>query len=156
MGFLRCGDTNGFIRDGLFRLGALVALLRRVGIAPFLLLAFVLAPLTQEGGASSIAGLPPLCPLRNLAGLPCPICGVTRSLVCCGHGRWAEAAAYHPLGPLAFTLLVLWTASRLLPDRLRLASKDAPWLLPAASWTAVALLLGVWGARLAGVLPAPP
>lgn len=131
------------------------ALLRRAGLAPVLLLLAVLAPLPGDGGAS-IAGLPPLCPFRNLTGLPCPGCGMTRSLVCCGHGLWAEAARYHPLGPLAFAALVLWTAARLIPECRQAVLHGAPWILPVAGWAAVALLLGVWGARLTGFLPAPP
>ena len=139
------------VRGGTSGLGALGrragALLRRVGPAP-LLLAAVLAPLPQDGG-TSIAGLPTLCPFRSLVGLPCPDCGMVRSLVCCGHGLWAEAAAFHPLGPGVFALLIAWTAIRLLPVR-------APSFPRGVAWAGVALVLGVWAARLSGLLPALP
>lgn len=121
-----------------------------VGIAPLALLLAALAPLPENGGAT-IAGLPSLCLFRALSGLPCPGCGILRSLVCCGHGRWAEAAAYHPLGPGVFALLAMWTMARLLP-----VPKWAAAALPAVIGAGLALVLGVWGARLGGLLPTPP
>jgi hypothetical protein len=120
------------------------------GLAPLALLLLALAPLPENGGAT-IAGLPSLCLFRNLVGLPCPGCGILRSLVCCGHGRWAEAAAYHPLGPGLLAILAVWTMARLLP-----VPRWATAALPAAIWTGVALVLGVWGTRLGGLLPAAP
>ena len=53
-------------------------------------------------------GLPWLCPLRSLFGLPCPTCGMTRSVVLSLHGEWGRAAALNPAGPLlVFGLLAL-------------------------------------------------
>lgn len=44
----------------------------------------------------------PICPLRALTGLDCPICGSTRMLHTLLHGDLAAAARYN-----AFTLLML-------------------------------------------------
>ena len=39
----------------------------------------------------------PRCGLRLLTGLPCPLCGSTRSLAAVAQLHWAEALAYNPL-----------------------------------------------------------
>src|SRR5690348_8340698 len=89
---------------------------QRVGVAPFLLLAAALAPMPATG-ATSVGGVPSLCLFHHLTGLPCPGCGMTRSVVCCAHGAWGQAVAFHPLGPLVFAGLVLAVAARLFPQR---------------------------------------
>ena len=81
------------------------------------LLAGVLAAsllLPPPGPDGAIGHLPSLCPFYNLTGLPCPGCGLTRSFVCLGHGRWHEALHWHPLGWLVYGVcLVLWLRSGL-------------------------------------------
>jgi hypothetical protein len=49
---------------------------------------------------------PPLCPFRLLTGLPCPGCGLTRSLVSLLHGDLSAAVLFHPLGPIAASILL--------------------------------------------------
>jgi len=39
----------------------------------------------------------PLCIVKGLTGLDCPGCGMTRAFLLVGHGRFADAAATHPL-----------------------------------------------------------
>ena len=57
-----------------------------------------------------------ICQFRRLTGLPCPTCGVTRSLAMLAKGEWQRAIAYHPLGPLVAVALcggwlyLLWCA----------------------------------------------
>lgn len=73
--------------------------------ALFTVTAAVLTPISrvQRG--------PILCPFRRLTGLPCPSCGLTRSVVAAAHGRLSTAVRYHPLGPLVLlSLLVGLTA----------------------------------------------
>lgn len=48
-----------------------------------------------------------VCPLRSLTGIPCPTCGITRSLMAMADGNWAGAIGYHALGlPLFLGLLL--------------------------------------------------
>jgi hypothetical protein len=57
-------------------------------------------------------GLPvSLCVFHNLTGLPCPGCGLTRSLASISHLCPGEALRYHPFGPLIYALLVALTAA---------------------------------------------
>jgi hypothetical protein len=48
----------------------------------------------------------PLCMFRQLTGLPCPGCGLTRSMIVLAHGDLATAALMHPGGFPLFLLLV--------------------------------------------------
>ncbi len=52
-----------------------------------------------------------LCPLRAVTGIPCPSCGLTRSLAYLERGHLAQALKFHPFSPLilvlALALLVL-------------------------------------------------
>ena len=58
------------------------------------------------------AGLPAtLCWFHNVTGLPCPGCGLTRSLANISHGHPVDAFGYHPFGPLLYALLVALTAA---------------------------------------------
>jgi hypothetical protein len=58
-----------------------------------------------------------ICQFRRLTGLPCPTCGVTRSLSMLAKGDWQCAVTYHPLGPLVAAVLLggwlylLWCAA---------------------------------------------
>lgn len=114
------------------------------------LLTAALVPVPRED-VGSLLGLPCLCPFRRVTGLPCPGCGITRSLVCCAHGQWEAALRFHPLGPLLFALLAAVA--------LRAALRRAPLSERRQSVAAAALaalLLLVWALRLAGWLPLPP
>jgi hypothetical protein len=61
-----------------------------------------------------------ICTFRNLFDLPCPGCGVTRSLRAIAHGDLASALDLNPFGPLFFGAAVLLLLSplwqRLHPD----------------------------------------
>ena len=47
----------------------------------------------------------PLCIVKGLTGLDCPGCGMTRAFLFIGHGRFADAAALHPLSIPAFLIV---------------------------------------------------
>ncbi|MGE0792328.1 MAG: DUF2752 domain-containing protein [Sandaracinaceae bacterium] len=60
----------------------------------------------------------PLCWFKAAFDLPCPGCGLTRSIVHISHLRFADALAYHPFGfPLyalavALVVLAVWRGGR--------------------------------------------
>lgn len=65
----------------------------------------VLACLPSDGLAIQI------CPFRQLTGIPCPFCGIMRSLSSCLHLELTKGVGYHPLGPLVLVCLlsVMWS-----------------------------------------------
>lgn len=106
------------------------------------LAASVCLPLPGTDG--QVAHIPALCPFYILTGLPCPGCGLTRSFISLGHGRFIESLHWNPLGWLLFGLCVLlWLRAGLF-----LARGITLWALPPRthsrlSWSLVVLLLGV-------------
>jgi hypothetical protein len=46
--------------------------------------------------------LPSVCTFKNLTGLPCPGCGLVRSVTAMAHGNIAGSISYHRLGWLVF------------------------------------------------------
>ncbi len=79
------------------------------------------------------AGLPSLaCPLLSTTGIPCPLCGMTTSVVAAIHGDLAGAVSANPFG-----LVAIGAAVWLLADRSREWLR-APWWVwggaVAASW----------------------
>jgi hypothetical protein len=65
----------------------------------------------------------PLCQFRAMTQMPCMGCGLTRCFIRLGHLRFGEAFFYHPVGAIAFPL-VLFTAGLLFvprPQRERIA-----------------------------------
>ncbi len=92
--------------------------------------------------------LPSACLTRRLTGIPCPTCGVGRSLHALLHGDIASSLRYHPL-LLPFLILgsLWWTAvvrpaakaGRRVPAHLQIAALAA----------AVVTLLAVWLIRVA-------
>lgn len=85
---------------------------------------------------TSLSSLP-LCPFHALTGFNCPGCGMTRALVAAWQGRLGDSFALHPL---ALPLLALWTVSLVRPEKELLGPRKA--------WAALAVVLGVWLARL--------
>ena len=77
---------------------------------------------------------PVLCPFRLATGLPCPFCGLTRSLFALGRGDLHASVGFSPIGPLALVLAVV-----LLPLTVRaIASRRG------IRWPRPALLAGAW------------
>lgn len=46
------------------------------------------------------------CPLRSLTGIPCPLCGMTRSVTATVHLRLSEALALNPAGVAAVVVAI--------------------------------------------------
>ena len=51
--------------------------------------------------------LPSVCQFRNVTGLDCPGCGLTRAFVSIAHGRFAEAFTYNGASLLVFAFVLL-------------------------------------------------
>ena len=50
--------------------------------------------------------LPGICAWKNMSGIECPGCGLSRCFVEIGHGHWRSAWHYNPAGFLIFGLVV--------------------------------------------------
>ncbi len=48
-----------------------------------------------------------LCPFKLLSGLPCPGCGITKSLVYIYKGDLLQSISYHLFGPVTFVFCLL-------------------------------------------------
>ena len=97
------------------------------------------------------------CPIKMVAGVPCPTCGITRACRLILHGDFAAATHKHPLVWVAVPVVVLmlgvelagyartrtWGASR------QMRGGDA---LMAAT---AAMLFALWVARFAGLFGGP-
>ena len=118
--------------------------------APFLLLALFLVPPPGPDN-KSLLGLPDLCPIKALTHIPCPGCGISRSLVCTAHGELARAFVLHPLGPVFFVIIAGLVALRFFPKL-----QPSPKRINTGACVLVVLLLSLWAARLLGWLPKPP
>jgi hypothetical protein len=98
--------------------------------------------------------LPATCTIRELTGLSCLTCGMTRSLHALVHGNIPDAVRYHLMGPILFAaalfLAGLWGAEAALGRRLPLPAAPVAGKIAAG---AIALLwLGYWLVRMAGEL----
>lgn len=75
-------------------------------------------------------GLP--CPLRTLTGIPCPLCGMTTSVIATMRLRLGDALAANPGGVLLVVLTIVLLLAR--PSRLPLPP----------TWAAVTVLALMW------------
>ena len=102
------------------------------------------------------------CAIRQRFGVPCPACGLTRSVILSLHGDIGRASRLNPAGPLAvlgfaaFSLALLYVSYRQqtrLPD----AGEDLQKIVRRASLAYGAVLvvvaLGHWALALANVWP---
>lgn len=67
------------------------------------------------GGSLRIAGnpIPEVCLWKQASGLPCPGCGLSRSLVAAVHGDWATSLIYHRMGLVVLGYVFLQALARL-------------------------------------------
>ena len=59
------------------------------------------------------------CPLLQTTGIPCPGCGLSRSMVLFLTGKWKESLALHLFGPFFLFLIVSTGIIAVLPSRYR-------------------------------------
>src|SRR5512140_1663551 len=59
----------------------------------------------------------PICWWQSATGLPCPGCGLMRSVSCTARGMMVDAWHYHPFGPIWLAVATAGAAGWLLPKR---------------------------------------
>lgn len=93
------------------------------------------------------------CPIRFLSGIPCPGCGLTRSLAALLSGDFRTSFAFHP-GLIFFLILFILLLIFLICSAAGKADeKRRAWLLPALAFPITMILL-IYIARLYfGMIP---
>ncbi|MDQ7821485.1 MAG: DUF2752 domain-containing protein [Candidatus Eremiobacteraeota bacterium] len=93
-----------------------------------------------------------LCTFKVLTGLPCPGCGISRSILQISHGHFIKAFRFNPMGFPVYLFLIFCSFYNFIPQEIRdrvdsflLRHKKACAL---ASALFVALLLALWTIRL--------
>jgi Protein of unknown function (DUF2752) len=95
-----------------------------------------------------------VCWFRRATGLPCPGCGLSRSVVALARGDLAASLAFHPFGPLVLAWAMAAAGSLLLRDaarrRLRAALERAAPAFDRGYRLTVAVFITFGVLRLAG------
>lgn len=111
--------------------------------------------LSAAGASQLLATLAGLggwpCPLKSLAGVPCPGCGLSRACAALARGEWGEALAAHAFAPVVAAALAVCAVAAFLPPRGREALAGLSELVERRTrLTAVLLaaLLLYWSARV--------
>ncbi len=94
--------------------------------------------------------LPP-CLFLSLSGIPCPTCGMTRSVIATVQGHWGEALRYHAFGPVllgALGLLMLHLGLELVRGKSLQWPWPARWFRPLSFWILLLAYLSYYGVRL--------
>lgn len=94
----------------------------------------------------------PACPSRLITGVPCPGCGLTRSVTSLEHGDVAKAWRYNPFGIVAM-LVILWYVVRPVLGERRVERVENWRLTRAVGWLVLVTFVVHGVARGAGVLP---
>lgn len=104
-----------------------------------------------------------VCALRSRFGLPCPTCGLTRSVVMSLHGEFAQAWRMAPVGPVAVVGAIVFAMAMLFLGLSQWAGASE-WEPAARAWIrkgaviyaagAVAVWLGGWAIGFQAALAA--
>lgn len=101
----------------------------------------------------------PLCPMRVVFGVPCPGCGLTRATLAMGHLDFGAMLRFHPLAPLLTPMYIyaVVRAALVFSGIVSTERKDLFAIAPKWVWPiALVAILGVWIARMAGLLGGLP
>ena len=98
----------------------------------------------------------PLCSVKSLFSLPCPGCGLTRSVSSMLHGDFLKSWSYHPLGIFFVATALLFVFNLVMPRRsaaaVRRFFKKHNDLLGILLITFVSFFIGFGGIRLMAYL----
>jgi len=134
-----------------FRVPLLAEIMRSRGLS-ITMACIAAAQLTASAFTSF--GLP--CPFHATTHLPCPGCGLTRSVLAIFRGEFGYAFSLHPFGYLLLTGLCMCLVSGVLPDKWRLPLIDLFEKAETRSGASMILLcvfMLLWAVRMTGVLP---
>jgi len=101
----------------------------------------------------------PLCPSKNLFGVPCPGCGMTRATEAMLTGDFWTMLRMHPLAPIIAPVAVFSFARATLVSAGLIAStsRDPLGKIPNPVWAVVGIaLIGLWVVRMFGLLGGLP
>ena len=95
------------------------------------------------------------CPIKATFGLPCPGCGLTRSMLLLLRGKWREALIGHVFSPIFLVGIVLMLLITVFPESLH--QRTVRWIADLERRTGFGafMLLGLivyWGVRVIGFL----
>ena len=86
-----------------------------------------------------------VCMMRRVTGMPCPTCGMTRSLASLAKGHLAQSLAYHPFGILVAILICAgWVYIAWFAIRDRALPRINPWILLTGLLLLAVLFVGYW------------
>jgi hypothetical protein len=92
----------------------------------------------------------PGCLFHRITGLPCLLCGMTRSLAATAQGRWDEALRLHLLGPPLFAVISVVVLGLMLEYMIgrHILPRPGRKGMALLGWWALGLLVAAWVARL--------
>jgi hypothetical protein len=116
-------------------------------------------PAAALGGVLVLLTLQPysVCPFAVVSGLPCPGCGLTRSVVTLLQGRLADSWHFHPLGPVLVVLATAHAGRRLAARQWSSKVTACSWSSTPAYvwWGSLVVVMMVWVARFGGAFGGP-
>jgi len=91
--------------------GELIARWVLLGLSVVVVVLSMLLSLGSEPGQVMVPWLnrplPPLCTMKQVTGLDCPGCGLTRSFIALAHGQWRASLGYNAAGALWFAIIAI-------------------------------------------------
>lgn len=96
--------------------------------------------------------MPSVCQFRNVTGLDCPGCGLTRAFVSIAHGRITEAIGYNGASLLVFAFVMLQIPYRITQIwRIRTGREELHWprTTNVVLIVVAAAMFAQWGLKLA-------
>jgi len=105
---------------------------------PLLLLTLYVWPITNNARYS-------VCMMRRTTGIPCPTCGMTRSLASLAKGQLAQSIEYHPFGILVAVIIFAgWVYVTWFAVRGKNVPRINPWILLTGLLLLAVLFIGYW------------